>query len=153
MRRFTLLAAAFVALSALPASAGANGDDGGSSNGPSAKVKSVATIVTFEGSTSRTAFDFIVYNCPAGAPITITWEHQQPRTGDGGGGTVTGLVSTGDPEQRFVLTSLASDRPGYDWVGTGVVTCGAVPIPVAGSGEMRSVNDIGGSDDDGGDDD
>jgi hypothetical protein len=118
------------------------GVDGAGASGstPTASVESIATVT----GQVTVVFDFDLYNCPAGQPITITgWLANQPSRPDSGA-AASGAdygVSNGAAVQHLTLEAnqngfLAGDQ----WVGSGSVNCGAVMIPVSGGGQTKSVN-------------
>ena len=129
---FTLIAAA-LALAAAAAATGAGE--------PSARVENVAVVVLNVGTTATTNFDFDVSNCPAGELVNIVWQAEQPEPGTSTGGEGTFAFSTAGV-QHFVVSTVGGFRPGYAWTGSGVVTCGAVVIPIAGTGTTKSVNGV-----------
>lgn len=131
------LVAIIAAAVALPTAAAATGGAG-----PSARVENVAVVVVNVGTTATTNFEFDVSNCPAGEPINIVWQAEQPKPGTSTGGEGSFLFSTGDAVQHFVVSTFGGFRPGYTWIGSGVVTCGAVTIPIAGTGTTKSVNGV-----------
>ena len=109
---------------------------------PSADVEAIAVVVLNVGTTSTTNFNFNVYNCPSGNVISITWDAEQVEPGTAATGDGLFITSTGDQVQHFVVSAVGSLRPGYMWTGSGVVTCGAVPIAVAGSGQTKSTQGV-----------
>lgn len=129
-------------LSVLAAFTVSTGAAAGGTSGPSASVESVAVVVFNFGTTATTNFNFDVLGCPEGEVISITWEAEQaePDTSTSGEGLF--IFSTGDPVQHFVVSTIGSFRPGYLWTGSGVVTCGATPIPVSGGGPTKSVSGV-----------
>lgn len=127
------VAATLVVLAAaLAPAASAAGD-------PTAEVVSNATMVMYTASGAFTNFEFVIRNCPEGSPITITWEAEQPERVDVTTGEAL-YFSGPDATQHFVLTTFGAFSPGYRWVGSGIVTCGAAVIPVAGSGATKIVS-------------
>jgi hypothetical protein len=128
----TLVAAALALSSAAAATA---------SGPPSARVENVAVVVLHIGTTATTNFDFDVSDCPAGELVNIAWEAEQPEPGTSTGGEGTFAFSTGGV-QHFVVSTVGGFRPGYAWTGSGVVTCGAVVIPIAGTGITKTVNGV-----------
>ena len=60
------------------------------------------------------------------------------------------MFSTGEPVQHLLVTTIGGFRPDYNWVGSGVVTCGALTTAVSGHGVTVPVG--GGGDHDGDDD-
>jgi len=115
---------------------------GSAATTPSANVEAIAVVVLNVGTTSTTNFNFNVYNCPAGAIISIDWNAEQVEPGTAALGDGLFISSTGDQVQHFVVSAVGSLRPGYMWRGSGVVTCGAVPIPVTGSGQTKSTSGV-----------
>ena len=115
---------------------------GGSAAMPSADVEPIAVVVLNVGTTSTTNFNFNVYNCPAGAVINITWDAEQVEAGTAATGDALFILSTGDPVQHVVLSAVGNLRPGFMWTGSGVVTCGPVPIPVTGGGQTKSTHGL-----------
>jgi hypothetical protein len=107
---------------------------------PSANVESVATVLD----DIDIVFEMNLYDCPAGNPITVFWSAREPNRPDsdaaGGGGY--GL-SNGDPIQHLtVRVNGSSFLAGERWVGSGTVDCGAITIPVTGSGQTKSLNGV-----------
>jgi hypothetical protein len=133
-----LLLAASVMLVALAMGNGASA----SGSGVSAQVDSIATVT----SPINVVFEFDLYNCPAGNPITIVdWMATEPSRPDSG--AVAGLsdygLSNGAPVQHLtVLAGASSFLAGEQWVGSGFVNCGAVTILVEGSGQTKSLNGV-----------
>jgi hypothetical protein len=123
------------ALAAVLALAGASSS--ASSPGPTASVENIATVM----GAIVTNFEFRLYNCPAGAEMAVVeWEADQPaRSGNGvSSGTQPFGPSTGEQVQYLTLTTGGSFISGEQWVGSGTVACGAVLIPVSGSGQTVS---------------
>jgi hypothetical protein len=145
MKRVLIITASLVAL-LLPSAAGGTG--GPVAGGFAAKVNDTAIVVTNFGTTATTNFEFDVYNCPAGQPIDIVWSAEQPRPGTSTSGDGNFLFSTGDPIQHFVVSTIGGFRPGYTWVGSGVVNCGALTAAVQGSGPTVPVGGASSPDDD-----
>lgn len=133
MRRIAVALAALAMCVAVPSGASA------ARGAPSVYVHSNATIVMHLGSGSFVNFEFVVQDCPPGTLMTFTWEAEQPEPGHLGGGEGT-YISGPDSTQRFILTIQTVFAPGYRWVGSGVVTCGPVVIPVTGSGGTKVVS-------------
>ena len=139
--RKRLSIALLVALIALAASAGA-GASSNSSSTVSAQVDSIATVT----SAVNVVFDFDLYNCPAGEPIAIVeWIANEPSRPDSGASSILDEygLSNGDPIQHLTLSANSSSfLAGERWVGSGSVQCGAVTVPVAGSGQAKSLNGV-----------
>ena len=137
MKLTTVVAAAAV-IAALAATSSANG-----STAPSANVENIATVIIGNVATD---FEFNVYECPAGDEmVVVEWEAEQPARGPGEGVSVafTSFVeSTGSKTQHLTLTAGGNFIPGERWVGSGLVACGAVLIPVTGSGTTKSLNGV-----------
>jgi hypothetical protein len=118
------------------------GGTAGAGTAPSASVENTATVVSQVG----VVFEFDLYNCPAGSDIGILdWTANQPDRADSG--AASGLqfygVSNGDQDQRLVLEASQSGfLPGEQWVGSGDVICGALVIPVTGSGQTKSLSGV-----------
>jgi hypothetical protein len=113
---------------------------GAGSSTPSANVDAVATVT----SANTVVFEFDLYDCPAGSPITVDWTAREPARADSGaaGGGDFGL-SNGVAVQHLTIVAAASSfLAGERWTGTGTVNCGAVVIPVAGSGQAKSPNGV-----------
>jgi hypothetical protein len=111
-----------------------------SSTTPSANVDSVATVT----SDIDVVFDIDLYDCPAGNLITVVWDAKEPSRPDSGaaGGGGYGL-SNGDHVQHLTVHANSSSfLAGEQWVGSGSVNCGAITIPVAGSGQAKSLNGV-----------
>jgi hypothetical protein len=140
-----LLIPALAAALLVPASAGATG---GSTGTFRATVEDTAVVVTYSGAFGQTNFAFHVYNCPAGQIINITWEATEIQTDATVVGEASYIFSTGEPDQRLPLTAHGHFRGGYDWFGSGVVTCGPLTTTVTGSGKTALVGPGGGGDDD-----
>ena len=137
------LAVGLFVLCALSAAAAAQaGAATSSSSPPSANVESIATVT----GSHTVVFEFDLYNCPAGQPIVITdWSAQEPDRPDSGAATagVPYGLSNGDSIQHLTLdVDSSSFLAGERWVGSGDVACGAVVIPVAGSGQTKSLNGV-----------
>jgi hypothetical protein len=108
----------------------------------SASVDSVATVVI---NANVVNFDFDLYNCPAGAEIIVVdWNATEPNRPDAGAaGTTPVGISNGDQVQHLTLSAGASGfLAGEKWVGSGQIACGAVVVPVAGSGTTKSLNGL-----------
>jgi hypothetical protein len=129
---FTLITAAVALAAAVAATA---------AGPPSARVETVAVVVLNVGTTATTNFNFDVSDCPAGELVNIVWEAEQPEPGTSTGGEGTFAFSTGGL-QHFVVSTVGGFRPGYVWAGSGVVICGAVVIPISGTGVTKSVNGV-----------
>jgi hypothetical protein len=134
MKRILLTFSVLVAL-AVPAGATAGG-----TSTPSAQVDSMAVVVMHVVTNATTNFTFSVFDCPAGAIINIVWTAEQPTPGTTTEGEGTFVSSTGDPVQHFVVSTVGGFRPGFAWNGMGVVSCGAVTIPISGQGQTKSAH-------------
>jgi hypothetical protein len=137
MKRALLVGIAAAALTGLSVPAVAGGSPG---SAPYADVESVATVT----SDVTVIFEFNLYDCPAGNPITVDWTAKEPSRPDSGavGGGSYGL-SNGANVQHLTLTAGASSfLAGERWTGSGTVNCGAIAIPVAGSGQAKSPNGV-----------
>jgi hypothetical protein len=134
--KLTIVVAAAVVIAALAAASSAS-----SSTAPSATVENIATVVT----ANVTDFEFNLYDCPAGDEIVLVdWLAEQPaRPGNQaeGGGQPYGL-STGEQVQHLSLSAASDFIAGERWTGSGTVACGAVLIPVSGSGTTKSLNGV-----------
>src|SRR4029079_3712915 len=137
MKLTTVVAAAAV-IAALAAASSAH-----SSTGPSASVENIATVIIGNVATD---FEFNVYDCPAGDEmVVVEWEAEQPARapGEGGsGGSLSFGESTGAQTQHLTVTAGGNFIAGERWVGTGLVACGGVLIPVSGSGTTKSLNGV-----------
>jgi hypothetical protein len=115
----------------LVGSAGAQG-----STGPDARVENIATVLIGNVAVN---FEFDLYNCPAGQEMAIvSWDAEQPARPPGSGvsvGTQGYGPSTGERVQYLTLTASGNFVAGERWIGSGFVACGAVVIPVEGSGQ------------------
>lgn len=125
------VAAVMVALAAAPSA--------GAANEPTANVENIATVVI---GGLVTDFEFNLYNCPVGEPMAVEWQAQQP----GGGAVVIGVqpvgTSSGANTQHLSVSAGGDFVAGERWAGSGTVYCGAVAIPVAGSGTTKSLNGV-----------
>ena len=115
---------------------------GGAAGTVSAQVDPVATVT----SNVTVVFDFDLYNCPPGAEIVIVdWQAKEPARPDSGAAAALfpyGL-SNGDPVQHLTLQANSGGfLAGEQWVGSGSIACGAVVIPVEGSGQAKSVTGL-----------
>ena len=113
-----------------------------SSSAPSASVENIATVLIGNVATN---FEFNLYDCPAGADMAVVeWDAQQPsRPGSGVSlGTQPFGQSTGAQTQHLTLTAGGDFVAGERWVGSGIVACGDVLIPVSGSGTTKSLNGV-----------
>jgi hypothetical protein len=137
MKLTTVVAAAAV-IAALAAASAAS-----SSTAPSATVENIATVIIGNVATD---FEFNVYGCPAGDEMfVVEWEAEQPARGPGEGvsvGTQSFEESTGAQTQHLTVTAGGNFIVGERWVGSGIVACGAVLIPVSGSGTTKSLNGV-----------
>jgi hypothetical protein len=115
----------------------------GSSTAPSASVANVAVVIF--GNTV-TNFELNLYDCPAREEMTVVeWEAEQPNRAPGNGIAASGQpygASTGEQVQHLTLSAGGNFISGERWVGSGIVSCGAVLIPVSGSGTTKSVNGV-----------
>jgi hypothetical protein len=113
---------------------------GAASQAPSANVDSIATVT----SANTVIFEFDLYNCPTGNPITVDWTANQPARPDSGavGGGDFGLSNGTSVQHLTIEAAMSSFLAGERWVGTGTVNCGAVAIPVTGSGQTKSPNGV-----------
>jgi hypothetical protein len=114
-----------------------------SSTSPSARVENIATVIV-GGPGGLVDFQVDVQNCPVGEPITLTdWQADQPSRVESA--TVAPPVEYGPSTgQTMNLTVTAGGNfvAGERWVGAGSILCGAVPIPLTGSGQTHSLNGI-----------
>jgi hypothetical protein len=135
-----VLACASVASVALLAVTSASAAGNGS--GVSADVDSIATVT----GSHTVVFDFDLYNCPAGEPIVIVdWTAFQPDRPDSGAATAGAPygASNGENVQHLTLdVDSSSFFAGDGWTGSGDVACGSVVVPVAGSGQTKSLNGV-----------
>jgi hypothetical protein len=134
-----LLSTAVVALMLVAGTASAGAANG---SAVSANVDSIATLVI---SGSIVNFDFDLYNCPAGSEIVIVdWTASEPDRPDAGAAGTTPIgISNGDQVQHLSLSAGASGfLAGEKWVGSGQIACGAVVVPVAGSGATKSLTGV-----------
>jgi hypothetical protein len=132
MKLTTVVAIAAVVAMLTGASAGK------SSTAPSASVENIATVIIGFVTTN---FEFRLYNCPAGEEMTVVdWQAEQPaRPGNGAEAALAPFgPSTGEQVQYLTLTAGSNFIAGERWVGSGTVACGAVLIPVSGSGQTVS---------------
>ena len=134
MKRAFLVLASVAALAATSAATAAGG------SAPSANVDSVAVVT----SANTVVFDFDLYNCPAGEPITVDWTANEPSRPDSGaaGGGGYGLSNGVNVQHLTVSASAGGFLAGERWVGSGTVFCGATVIPVTGSGQTKSLNGV-----------
>src|SRR4051794_10447440 len=112
-----------------------------SASAPSANVENIATVVT----ANVTNFEFNLYNCPAGDEIVIVdWLAEQPaRPGNQAEAALQPYsLSTGEQVQHLTLSAASDFIAGERWEGSGTVACGAVLIPVSGSGQTKSLNGV-----------
>jgi hypothetical protein len=125
------VAAVMVALAAAP-SAGSAGE-------PTANVENIATVVI---GGLVTNFEFNLYDCPAGEPMAVEWQAQEPS----GNAVVIGVqpvgTSSGANTQHLTVSAGGDFVAGERWVGSGTVFCGVVAIPVSGSGTTKSLNGV-----------
>jgi hypothetical protein len=125
------VAAVVVALASAPSA--------GSATEPTASVENIATVVI---GGLVTDFEFNLYNCPAGEPMAVEWEAQQPS----GNSVVIGVqpvgTSSGANTQHLTVSAGGDFVAGERWDGSGTVYCGVVAIPVSGSGTTKSLNGV-----------
>jgi hypothetical protein len=127
-----------IAAAAVMALAGASA--AGSTTAPTANVENIATVIIGGVATD---FEFNLYDCPAGEPMAVVeWEAQQPNGNTVASGTQPFGVSSGANVQHLTLTAGGNFLAGERWEGSGIVSCGAVMIQVAGSGTTKSVNGV-----------
>jgi hypothetical protein len=130
-----------VAIGAAVVAAFAGASSAGSTTAPTANVENIATVIIGGVATD---FEFNLYDCPAGEPMAVVdWMALQPNNGN----TVASVtqpfgVSSGANVQHLTLTAGGNFLAGERWVGSGTVSCGAVLIPVEGSGTTKSVNGV-----------
>ena len=113
-----------------------------SSTGPDARVENIATVLI---GFIAADFEFDLYNCPAGADmVVVDWQAKQVnQPGNTAEAALAPFgVSTGEQVQHLTLTASSNILAGESWVGSGTIACGAVLIPVSGSGQMLSQNGI-----------
>jgi hypothetical protein len=138
-----LLSTAVIGLTLMVAGTGTGSAGAAASGGTvSANVDSIATLVI---SGSIVNFDFDLYNCPAGSEIIIVdWIANEPDRPDAGAAGTTPIgISNGDQVQHLSLSAGASGfLAGERWIGSGQIACGAVVVPVAGSGTTKSLNGV-----------
>jgi hypothetical protein len=112
------------------------------SNEPTADVDNVATVTN----QVTVTFEFKLYDCPAGSEIVLVdWTANEPSRPDSGAaiGAQSYGLSNGAPVQYLVAeTGASSFLPGERWVGSGTIACGAVLIPVAGSGQTKALSGV-----------
>ena len=129
--KLRFLAAIPAVLAILAGGAGAQG-----STGPDARVENIAVVLIGNVAVN---FEFDLYNCPAGEEMEVgPWVADQPARPPGNGvsvGTQPYGPSTGERVQYLTLTAGGNFLAGESWVGNGFVACGAVVIPVSGSGQ------------------
>jgi hypothetical protein len=135
LRALGVLATLFVALVNSPAAQ--------SSTGPSAQVENIATVV-IGGTGGLVDFQVDVRNCPAGDPITlIDWTADQPSRVETAAAAppVEYGPSTGTT-MNLTVSAFGNFVAGESWVGSGSIMCGAVLIPLVGSGQTHSVHGV-----------
>lgn len=128
-----------VAAAVMVALAGASSSS--SANEPTADVENIATVVL----TNVTNFEFNLYDCPAGEDMAVVeWTAEQPaRPGNGAAAGLTPFgTSSGAHAQHLTLSAGSNFVAGERWEGSGTVSCGAVLIPVSGSGTTKSLNGV-----------
>jgi hypothetical protein len=132
--KLTTVAAAAAVLVALAGASSAR-----SANEPTANVENIATVVI---GGLVTDFEFNLYDCPAGEPMAVEWQAQQPS----GNSVVIGVqpigTSSGANAQQLTVSAGGDFVAGERWVGSGTVFCGIVAIPVSGSGTTKSLNGV-----------
>jgi hypothetical protein len=135
--KLTAVAALVAALAMLAGTTNAK-----ASSGINASVGNIATVMIGFVATN---FDFTVYNCPAGEEMAVDfWEAEQPARGPGLGvvGSQPFGPSTGEQVQYLTLTAGGNFLSGESWVGDGFVSCGAVVVPVSGTGQTKAQNGL-----------
>ena len=132
--KLTTVAAAAAVLVALAAAPSA-----GSASEPTANVENIATVVI---GGLVTDFEFNLYDCPAGQPMAVEWQAQQPSGNAVAIGVQPVGTSSGANTQHLTVSAGGDFVAGERWQGSGTVFCGAVPIPVAGSGTTKSLNGV-----------
>jgi hypothetical protein len=132
--KLTTVAAAAAVLVAL-----AGAPSAGSANEPTANVENIATVVI---GGLVTDFEFNLYDCPAGEPMAVEWQAQQPSGNAVAIGVQPVGTSSGANTQHLTVSAGGDFVAGERWQGSGTVFCGAVPIPVAGSGTTKSLNGV-----------
>lgn len=134
-RAFLVLAGAVLAM--LGASANTR-----AANGISAQVDSVATVV----SSVNVVFQFDLYNCPSGEPIVVVdWQANEPSRPDSAASIALvpfGLSNGTSVQHLTVQAGSGGFLAGEKWVGSGSVACGAVTVPLVGSGQTKSLNGV-----------
>ncbi len=103
-----------------------------------ADVENIATVMVGFVATN---FEFNLYGCPAGQEMAVDfWEADQPARGPGLGvvGAEPFGPSTGEQVQHLTLTAGGNFIAGEQWFGDGFVSCGALVVPVSGSGQTMS---------------
>jgi hypothetical protein len=134
--KLTAVAAVAAVLVAL-----ASASSAGTADAPNADVENIATVVL----TNVTNFEFNLYDCPAGEEMAVVdWTAEQPaRPGNGAAAVLTPFgTSSGAHAQHLTLSAGSNFTAGERWEGSGTVACGAVLIPVSGSGTTKSVNGV-----------
>jgi hypothetical protein len=133
--KLTTVAAAAAVLVALAGASAA----GSANTEPTADVENIATVVI---GGLVTDFEFNLYDCPAGEPMAVEWQAQQPS----GNSVVIGVqpvgTSSGANTQHLTVSAGGDFVAGERWVGSGTVFCGSVPIPVSGAGTTKSLNGV-----------
>lgn len=133
--KLTTVAAAAAVLVALAGASSARS----ANTEPTANVENIATVVI---GGLVTDFEFNLYDCPAGEPMAVEWQAQQPS----GNAVVIGIqpvgTSSGANTQHLTVSAGGDFVAGERWDGSGTVYCGAVPVPVAGSGTTKSLNGV-----------
>jgi ABC-type phosphate transport system substrate-binding protein len=110
-----------------------------SSSEPTANVENIATVII---GGIATDFEFNLYDCPAGEPMAVEWQAQQPSGNNVSIGVQPVGTSSGANAQHLTLTAGGDFVAGERWVGSGTVFCGAAAIPVSGSGTTKSLNGV-----------
>jgi hypothetical protein len=133
--KLTTVAAAAAVLVALAGASAA----GSANTEPTADVENIATVVI---GGLVTDFEFNLYDCPAGEPMAVEWQAQQPS----GNSVVIGVqpvgTSSGANTQHLTVSAGGDFVAGERWVGSGTVYCGTVAIPVSGAGTTKSLNGV-----------
>jgi hypothetical protein len=110
-----------------------------STTSPSASVENIATVII---GGIATDFEFNLYACPAGEPMAVEWQAQQPSGNNVVVGTQPVGTSSGANAQQLTVTANGDFVAGERWEGNGTVFCGIVAIPVSGSGTTKSLNGV-----------
>jgi hypothetical protein len=134
MKRTAVAAAAAVLVALAGASSARSAN-----TAPTANVENIATVVI---GGLVTDFEFNLYDCPAGEPMAVEWQAQQPS----GNAVAIGIqpvgTSSGANTQHLTVSAGGDFVAGERWDGSGTVYCGVVAIPVSGSGTTKSLNGV-----------